>query len=103
MLGFQGVGIEQLREEAHPEAGHHDGADAAQQHGRDGSEEGGSGSGLEFAELVGGADEKRVDRGHPSPHLVRGPELNERRPDHHADHVGRSQHQEGSQRQRQRR
>ena len=63
----------ELGEEDHPQRGHGDRSDPADQHGRHGTEERGGQARLEGAELVRGAGEQRVHGAHKGPDARRRP------------------------------
>jgi hypothetical protein len=78
----------QRREQPQPEARHDKRAHAAQHHRAHRPQPGRGGAGLEFAQLVGSADEQRVDCADAAAHGVGCFQLHQCLADDHADHVG---------------
>src|SRR6267142_6334632 len=97
---FELMNAAQFGKENHPEDGDGDRADAAEQHRRNRAEERGDQARLEGAQLVRGSGEQRVHGADAAAHRVRRPDLNERGPDDHADHVRRAENGEGDERER---
>jgi len=101
--GFGGelIGVAKAGEERGPEAGDDNGADAAEDGGADGSPPLGGESALEFAELVGSADEEGVDGRDTAAHLIGRGELKDRAADDNADGVRGAGDDEGEDREKQ--
>ncbi|KAG1259776.1 hypothetical protein G6F60_014610 [Rhizopus arrhizus] len=70
--------LPQFREPPHPQSRHGDRAQAADHHRRHGPEQFGRHAGLEFAQLVGRADEQGVHGADPAQHVVRRIQLHQR-------------------------
>src|SRR5450755_465023 len=87
----------QVREDAAPADGDHDGDDPAAHDGRHGAHEEGRQPRLERAELVGGADEHHLDRRYPAAQPVRRGQRHGGGPDAHAEQVDEAAHAEGEQ------
>lgn len=72
----------------HPDYGNSKGTNAADDGCRHGTDQPGHRAGFEFAELIGSADEERVNGIDPALHLLGRVHLYKRRTDHDADDVG---------------
>src|SRR5437867_3116825 len=97
---FELMNAAQFGKENHPEYGDGHRADAAEQHRRNRADECSDQARLERAQLVRGSGEQRMHGAHAAAHRIRRPDLDERGPDDHADHVRRAENGEGDERER---